>query len=400
MSLPLENLRVLDLTNVMAGPFCCYQLAMLGAEVIKVERPGSGDLARELGADSDLNRRHMGASFLAQNAGKKSVTLDMKSPKGQALFLRLVDTADAVVESFRPGVMARLGASPAALRARNPRLVVCSLSGFGQTGPYAKRPAYDQIIQGLSGIMSVTGDADSAPLRVGFPVADAVTGLTAAMSVSAALAGAARTGEGSIIDVSMLDSTMVTSAWVVSNYLITGQTPAPMGNENRTAAPSGTFRTKDGLLNIAANRQSHWESVAKVLGVPELIEDPRFKERESRKANRAELKTLLEEVLMGAPAQEWEERLNAAHVPTGRVLSVPDAIDHPQVRHRGLFREFATVPGLDRSVRVANGGFVFEGEDRADLAPPAQLGAHNGEIFAELGVSQAEIEALKEEGIL
>lgn len=400
MTLPLKGLRVLDLTNVMAGPFCCYQLALLGAEVVKVERPGTGDLARELGADAELNRQYMGASFLAQNAGKKSVTINLKSERGQALFHGLVETTDAVVESFRPGVMERLGASPAALRERNPGLVVCSLSGFGQDGPAKLRPAYDQIIQGLSGIMSVTGDTDSAPLRVGFPVSDAVAGLTAAMSVSAALAGAARTGEGSVIDVAMLDSTIVTAAWVVSNYLMTGETPMPMGNENRTAAPSGAFRTKDGLLNIAANRQAHWESVATVLGVPELIEDPRFNERESRKKNRKELKALLEEVLVQAPAQEWEDRLNAVGVPAGRVLSVPEAIEHPQVRHRELVRDFENVPGLGRGIRVANGGFIFDGEARADLDPPAQLGAHNDEIFGQLGLGPAEIAALKEEGII
>jgi crotonobetainyl-CoA:carnitine CoA-transferase CaiB-like acyl-CoA transferase len=254
MTLPLAGLRVLDLTNVMAGPFCCYQLALLGAEVIKVELPKTGDLARQLGADPGLSQNLMGASFLTQNAGKKSITLNLKDPRGRDLLKRLAGSADALVESFRPGVMIRLGVDAAVLRIEHPRLVYCALSGFGQTGPLSARPAYDQVIQGLSGLMSVTGDETSAPLRVGFPVSDAVAGLNAALAVCAALAHAARTGEGGTIDVSMLESSIAIAAWVVGNYMIAGEEPQPMGNENRTAAPSGVFRTQDGLLNIAANK--------------------------------------------------------------------------------------------------------------------------------------------------
>lgn len=400
MSLPLQGLRILDLTNVMAGPFCCYQLALLGAEVIKVEPPGSGDLARQLGADVELNRKMMGASFLAQNAGKKSVTLNLKSPRGQALFHELVKTADAVVESFRPGVMTRLGSNAETLRAINPRLVYCALSGFGQKGPLSSRPAYDQIIQGMSGIMSVTGDEKTGPLRAGFPVSDAIAGLNAAMSVSAALAGAARTGKGATIDVSMLESTIATAAWVVSNYLITGQIPKPMGNENRTASPSGTLRAADGLLNIAANKQEHWESVAKVLGVPELIEDPRFKDREDRKINREELKALLETVLVTRPAEEWERLFNEAGVPAGRVLNVSETVELEQLRQRDMFRTFDQVPGIDRPVTVSNGGFLIEEEGRGEIGPPPMLGQHNEDILTSLGVSAAEIAELKENKII
>src|SRR6266700_2558858 len=204
MSGLLTGARVLDLTNVLAGPFCCYQLAKLGADVIKVDVPGSGDLARQLGADPELNKRQMGASFLAQNAGKRSLTLNLKDPRGREAFLRLVASADAVVENFRPGVMARLGLGYEGLKAHKPDLVYCAISGFGQDGPLKDNPAYDQIIQGLSGAMSVTGDETSAPLRVGYPVADTIGGLTAAFAIAAALVRRARTSEGELIDVSML----------------------------------------------------------------------------------------------------------------------------------------------------------------------------------------------------
>lgn len=400
MTLPLAGLRVLDLTNVMAGPFCAYQLVLLGAEVIKVEKPETGDLARELGADAKLNRARMGASFLAQNAGKKSVTLNLKSTEGRALFHRLVAKADAVVESFRPGVMKRLGCEAATLRAVNPKLVYCAISGFGQTGPLSGRPAYDQIVQGLSGIMSVTGDETTAPLRAGFPVSDAIAGLNAAMAICAGLTGAARTGEGATLDVSMLDSSVATAAWVVSNYLITGQVPMPMGNENRTASPSGTFKTADGLLNISANKQQHWETVADVLGLSHLRDDPRFRERDTRKENRHMLNPLLEEVLRTKSAAEWERILNDRGVPAGRVLSVPDVVQLDQLQHRDFFRTFASVPGVDRPITVANGGIMFEDEGRGDIAPPARLGQHNAEVFGTLGLDAAALKQLEQEKVI
>ena len=262
------------------------------------------------------------------------------------------------------------------------------------------RPAYDQIIQGLSGIMSVTGAEDTAPLRAGFPVSDAIAGLNAALALAAALAGAARSGAGSTIDVSMLDSTIATAAWVVSNYLITGQEPKPMGNENWTASPSGTFRTADGLLNIAANKQAHWESVAKALELTPLLQDPRFMEREERKRNRDALKTLMEEVLTTRSAAEWEEVFSSCGVPAGRVLSIPEAIGQEQLRDRRLFRTFDEVPGVGRPVTVTDSGFLIEEEGRVELSPPARLGEHNAEILGELGVDAAGLVALREENAI
>src|SRR5512146_292703 len=316
--LPLQGVRVLDLTNVLAGPFCGYQLARMGAEVVKIENPDGGDLARRLGADPDMARQEMGLSFVAVNAGKQSVAVDLKDPRGKAIFLELVDGADVVVENFRPDVMKRLGLGYEVLAARNPRIVYCAISGFGQTGPWADRTAYDQIVQGLAGVMSITGDDRTAPLRVGLPLCDTVGGMTAAFAVAAALVEQRATGRGRFIDVSLLESTLATMGWVVSNYLNAGAIPRPMGNENFTAAPSGTFRTGDGLLNVSANEQRQFAALRELLGAPGLATDPRFAGREERTRHREALRALLEERLAARSAAEWEILLNQHGVPAGR----------------------------------------------------------------------------------
>ncbi|MGL5138209.1 MAG: CaiB/BaiF CoA transferase family protein [Beijerinckiaceae bacterium] len=396
----LEGIRVLDLTNVLAGPFCCYQLAQLGADVIKVEAPGGGDLARQLGADPELNKRHMGASFLAQNAGKRSVTLNLKHEKGRALFLRLVATADVVVENFRPGVMTRLKLGYDALKLAKPDIVYCAISGFGQDGLLKDNPAYDQIIQGMSGVMAVTGDAATAPLRAGYPVADTMGGITAAFAIAAALFRRARTGEGEMIDVSMLESSLAAMGWAVSNWLIAGVEAQPMGNENMTAAPSGTFVTGNGLLNIAANKQDQFETLCSLIGRPGLKDDIRFKGREDRKQNRFALKAEIEAALVSADAVHWSRVMNAAGVPAGEVLSVPAVLAHPQVQGRGMVRRFPDVPGVGRPVEVVRCGFRLASGDPGPASPPPSLGADTDTILAELGLSAAEIEAVRNEGAL
>ncbi|WP_299617871.1 CaiB/BaiF CoA-transferase family protein [Pelagibius sp.] len=397
----LDGVRVLDLTNVLAGPFCCHQLAHMGADVIKVEVPGSGDLARQLGADAELNAKHMGVSFLAQNAGKRSLTLNLKSAKGKAIFRRLVATADVVVENFRPGVMERLGLGFETLTKDRPDLIYCAISGFGQEGPLRNLPAYDQIIQGMCGVMSITGDAETAPYRVGYPIADTIGGMTAAFAVAAALARRGKAAkEPCLIDVSMLEATLATMGWVVSNLLIAGRAPQPLGNENFTASPSGAFRTGEGLLNIAANKQEQFEAVCRVLGRPELAADPRFAARQDRLARRTELKAILEEALAARSAADWQEDLNAAGVPAGRVLTVPEALDHPQVRDRGMIAAFEAVPGVERDIRLVRTGIKVNGAPPAVESPPPQLGEHSREILAELGLSDMEIDALAEEKAL
>lgn len=399
MTAPLSGYRVLDLTNVLTGPFCCHQLAHLGAEVIKVEVPETGDLARQLGADPGLNANFMGVSFLAQNSGKRSITINLKSDPGKAIFRRLAATADVLVENFRPGVMTRLGLGYENLKHDFPELIYCAISGFGQEGPLAKSPAYDQIVQGMSGVMSVTGSAEAAPTRVGYPVADTIGGMTAAFAVAAALAKP-RPGRGTFIDVSMLDSVLSTMGWVVSNYLIAGKTPVPMGNDNFTASPSGSFRTADAPINIAANKQQQFEAVCRVIGRPELIADPRFSVRQARLDNRAALTEALEQALSGQTAAHWVDVLNAEGVPAGPVLSVPEVLAHPQIEGRDMIGTFENVPGVDRPVRLARTGMRMDGESPATSTPPPELGADTDRILTELGFDADAIDTFRQSGAI
>lgn len=380
----LSGIRVLDLTNVLAGPYCAYQLALLGADVIKVEGPQGGDLARQLGGSPRLNQAGMGASFLAQNAGKRSVVLDLKKQADRERFLDLVASADALVENFRPGVMDRLGLGHEALKAVRPGLVYCAISGFGQTGPMRGNPAYDQIIQGLSGIMSITGTPETAPLRVGYPVADTLGGLVGAFAIASALVKQKISGEGAFLDVSMLECTLSALGWPVSNYLTAGVDPRPMGNENMTAAPSGAFRTGDGLLNIAANKQEQFVALCRLIGRVELASDARFAERETRKSNRAALKVEIEDALAGAPAAAWEEILNRGGVPAGRVLTIPQVLAEPQVLERQMTASFDDVAGMDTPLTVLRGGFMVDGAAPLPTKPPPVLGEHMDEVFASL----------------
>ncbi|MEV7045083.1 CoA transferase [Amycolatopsis sp. NPDC051061] len=376
---PLRGIRVLDLTNVLAGPYCSYQLMLFGAEVVKVELPGSGDLARNLGPDAVLNRAGIGTSFLAQNAGKKSIELNLKDGGQRALFEDLVRGADVVLENYRAGVLDRLGFGWKRLRALNSGLVYCAISGFGQSGPMSQAPAYDQIIQGLSGMMSVTGTPETAPLRVGFPVSDTVGGLMAALAISAALVGRDRSGEGCFLDLSMLEASISAMGWAVSNYVISGVAPVPMGRDNATAAPSGTFFAADGPLNIAANRQEQFTTLCTLVGRPDLITDARFADREDRKAHRADLDAELNQALGARPALEWERLLSDAGVPAARILTVPQAIESEQLTHRGFFTELPFPGQAERTLRASGNGVLLDGEPLRPSARPPLLGEHNDE---------------------
>jgi len=394
----MQDVRVLDLTNVLAGPFATLHLALLGAEVIKIERPGSGDLARKLGTLTELNDQNMGTSFLAQNANKKSLTLNTKDPEGKEIFLKLVQTADVLVENFRPGVMDRLGIGYDVLKGINPGLIYCAISGFGQTGPDAFKPAYDQIIQGLSGEMSVNGDERLNPLRTGFPVCDTVGGLNAAFAIMAALYHRERSGEGQFIDIAMLDSIMPLMGWVAANLLIAGKQPVPMGNDNFTAAPSGVFRTGDGFINIAANKQEQWEAVCDVLDLPDLKTDPRFEKRDVRKQNRKLLTPLLEIKLAQRTTDEWVELLNASDVPSGAILSLADALQQPQVKHRQTLKD-VPVEGIG-SIPLFNLTAKFEKTPGDITAPPPRLSAHTAEVLAGIGITASEVAALKAKRVI
>lgn len=399
----LAGVRVLDLTNVLAGPFAGYQLGLMGADVIKVEVPGTGDLARNLGGDPELSAAGLGISFLAQNAGKRSLTLNLKNPAGREIFERLVREADVLLENFRPGVLTRLGFPVETLHELNPGLVYCAVSGFGQTGPMRGRPAYDQIIQGLSGIMSVTGTPESAPTRTGFPIADTLGGYAAAFAISAALVKRSRTGIGSYLDVSMLETAVAAMGWVVSDYLIGGRVPRAMGNENATSAPSGTFRTADGALNIAANKQEQYVELCRVLDRPDLIADDRFATRESRKAHRVELKAELEKTLEQGSAGHWDNLLANTGVPVAPVLTVEEALSLEQLTERELLHEVpmpdGPIPnGRERSLRVLGSSVHVDGQAVGPASRPPRLGEHTTDILTELGYTDVEIEALAAKG--
>ncbi len=388
---PLKGIRILDLSNVLSGPYCCYQLALLGAEVIKVERPESGDLARQLGSDAERNSSNMGISFLAQNAGKKSITLDLKSTAGKEILKKLVTTADVLVENFRPGVMYRLSLGYSELKKYNSKLIYCAISGFGQTGPWIDSPAYDQIIQGVSGVMSITGDNNSAPLRVGYPLADTAGGMAAAFSITAALNSQDR---GTFIDISMTEAVISSMGWVVSNHLIGGVTPVPHGNENTTSAPSGTFRCADSPINIAANKDEQWMLLANHLNRPDLLANPDFSTREDRKRNRIALRGEIESVLVKRPAQDWVDELSAIGVPAGPVFSVPEILKQEQVKSRDLIASYNGECGDEISV-VASPALLDNVRPSAEFAP-ATLGQHNDEIYQSIGFTSTDLKQLKE----
>ena len=394
----LEGIRVLDLTNVLSGPFATLHLALLGAEVIKIEPPDSGDLARRLGNVPQLNDALMGTSYLAQNANKKSLTLNLKHPDAQQIFKKLVKTADVVVENFRPGVMDRFGLSYKALIEINPALIYCAISGFGQTGPEAMKPAYDQIIQGLSGTMAINGDERLNPLRCGFPVCDTVGGLNAAFAVMGALFHRERTGEGQFIDIALIDSIMPLMGWVVANLLIGNQQPALMGNDNFTAAPSGTFATKDGYINIAANKQEQWEALADAVGLSDLKSDPRFQRRDARKKNRQALTQLLEARLKERGTAEWVEALAARSIPAGAILGLEAALNQPQAVHRNTLKTIHA-EGIG-DLRLFNLSAKFDKTPGNLETPPPRLSQHTNQILSGLGYTEAQLQALRKAGTI
>jgi CoA:oxalate CoA-transferase len=396
----LDGVRVLDLTNVIAGPLASYQLASLGAEVIKVEVPGIGDLSRKMGADPELGKRQMGASFLAMNAGKKSITLNLKHARGKELFRKLAADADVVLENFRPGTMQRLGLGPDVLRAINRRLIYCAVSGFGQTGPLAQRASYDQIIQGFCGLMSLTGDADTAPMRAGLVVCDTTAAITAAFAIAAALFRRASTGEGEVIDVAMLDCALGSmTSWMLSNFLNAGHLPHPLGNHSHTSAPSGTFRTRDGVINLVNNEQKQFEATCDALELPELKADPRFRGRDERMRNQQALQSVLEARLAQATSADWEARLSEAGVPVGPVLTVPQIAEHEQLRERGVLHTIRAA-AIGRDIKVAGLGFHLGSRPVGIDVPPPMLGEHTEEVLRRVGCTDADIDSLRGEGAI
>jgi len=390
--LPLTGVRVLDVSQVMAGPFACMLLADMGADVIKVEPPGVGDQSR--GAMGFKLKGNDSMGFLNMNRNKRSIALNLKTDAGRKVLFKLAEQADILIENYRPGVMKRLGIDYERLSAVNPALVYASISGFGQTGPWADRPGFDLMAQAMSGIMSVTGYPGGPPVKAGVPVADIGCGLFAIYGVLAAYIGAKASGKGQHIDASLFDSALAFSIWDISQYWGTGEPPEPLGTANRMSAPYQAVKAADGYFVMGATSQKLWQQLCNLLGRPELIDDTRFATVSLRLANRPELITVLEQSFAARNCENWIDEMLAVGIPAGPILTYPQAFESEHGRNRQMRIE------IDHPVegKVPNIGFPvkFSGTPAQVRLPPPLLGEHTAAVLAELGFDagqQAELEA-------
>ncbi|HEY1544285.1 MAG TPA: CoA transferase [Xanthobacteraceae bacterium] len=379
MTRPFEGIRVIDVTHVLAGPFAAYQLAVLGADVIKVEHPDDPDQSRGSGTDKALNRAQMGTGFLTQASNKRSITLDLKSDGDRAKLEKLVATADVFVENYRPGALEALGLGYDALAAINPRLVYASFSAFGQTGPRREQTAYDHVIQATSGIMAMTGTEDVSPVMFGSPAIDYATGMTGAFALASALFQREKTGRGQRIDMAMLDVAMILMSSHITGYLRNGTHPKPKGNRHPHAT-NGAYETKSGLVMIGASNLRQQRRLWTVLERPDMIK----RTTDEREADHARETAVLAEIMLTRTADEWEKFLQARHVPAARVRTMGEALADPQAASRGVVHRHAGAPGIEGGFSVPVAAFMFaHGGPRID-SPPPRLGEHNDEVFAEL----------------
>jgi len=329
---PLDGLLVVDLSRVLAGPYCTMVLADLGARVVKVEVPGTGDDARQFGPFSNGKS----AYFMSLNRGKESIALDLKAPEDRTIFEALVKKADVLVENYRPGTMDKLGYGRDALRALNPRLIYAAVSGFGHTGPYSRRAAYDMVVQGMGGIMSVTGHPDSGPTRVGTSVGDITAGLFGLGGILAAVLNRQRTGEGMMVDVGMLDCQVAILENAIGRYLAEGEIPGPLGARHPSITPFEAFRTKDGYIIVAAGNQTLWSKLCETLGRPDLVTDPDFATNDLRTQNSDRLKNEIEQTLVTAPSVDWLATIGDAGVPCGPINNIAQVVDDAHVQARNM----------------------------------------------------------------
>ena len=391
----LEGVTVLDLTRMLAGPYGALLLADLGAEVIKVEDPVGGDPVRGMGPPFIQGES---AYFISINRNKKSLTLNLTTPRGREVFLRLVQKADVVLDNFRPGILERLGVAYSALRRINPRIVACSISGFGQDGPYRSLPAFDLILQAMGGAMSITGEPNRDPVRMGIPMGDLAGGLFGAMAVSAALFQRERTGEGRYIDLSLLDCQASLLTYVAQYFLVTGEVPGPVGSAHASAVPYQAFKTKDIHIVIAIFTERFWSQFCNVIGRPDLVEDPRFATNRERHAHRNDLVPILEGIFATRTGEEWLKDLRAEGIPSGPINTVDRVLSDPQVLHRGMVLE-VDHPVCGRLKVVGNPVKALPA-DGETLRPPPVLGQHTEEVLRRAGYSTEEINSLRGEKII
>jgi len=392
--LPLEGMRVLDLCQVMAGPFCCMLLGDMGADVIKVEPPGNGDQTR--GAMGFKLKGNDSLGFMNLNRNKRSIALDLKNQYGREAFYELVKTADVVVENYRPGVTARLGIDYETLSEIKPGLIYASISGFGQTGPWSDRPGFDLMAQAMTGIIAITGHPGQPPVRAGVPVADLGCGLFALYAVLSAYIGKQRTGVGQYIDSSLFESALALTIWDTAQYWGTGKRPEPIGTANRMSAPYQAVKAKDGYFVLGANNARLWERLCKVVGRPELVSDPRFATIPDRLARIPELIAEIEKQLATRSADEWVELMLAAGIPAAPILNLADALDSDHAKARQMVMELEHP--VEGSVRSLGFPVKFSGTPPVVRLPPPLLGEQSAEIMREIGIADDGVEALRRGG--
>ena len=394
MGLPLEGLKVLDLSHALAGPFCSTMLADYGAQVIKIEPPGSGDIARAWGTKLPGGETDY---FVGLHRNKKGIVLDLKNPEGKETFLRMVERCDVVLENFRAGTLERLGLDYETARKRNPGIVYCSISGFGQDGPYRDRPALDLILQAESGMISATGEVGGRGARAGVSIADLTAGMNAAFAIMVALREKDISGVGQAIDVSMLEGQLSLMGIMIGHYFSTGEVAEPMGTAYKALLPYQTFRTKTRDLALAVGSEKLWREFCPAIGCPELADDPRFKTNGDRNKNRPALIDKLQEVFLTASYEEWEARLVKAGIPIGAINNVSQVLEHPQVKARGSIVEMDH-PKAGK-VKVVGVPIRFSKTPGSVRTPSPSLGEHTEEVLKEvLGMDESQIEALRSSG--
>jgi crotonobetainyl-CoA:carnitine CoA-transferase CaiB-like acyl-CoA transferase len=397
---PFKGIRVIDLTHVLAGPFCTYQLAVLGADVVKIEAPDDPDMMRPEGSSRSLGEDGRGTTFLCQNGNKRSLAIDLKRTRGQEIVRKLAVEADVLVTNYRMGVLERFGLGWEALREANPRLIYATMTGFGHTGPKAGHPAYDNVIQAYSGLMAATGTPDEHPVMVGPPVLDYGTGAQAAFSIAAALFQRSRTGKGQRIDVAMLDAALMLMTTSVIETQVRGRTGAPKGNVNPTRAGYSCFRTADGLLMIGAFTGRQNARMWRVLGRADIAERVLNADTHALTARADEDLDLISQLLMTKPAAEWEALLNAGDVPAARVRRIDEAIASEQVASRRVLQEAEPLPETGAMLKTPVAAFSYAEGGPAVTRPAPRLGEHTAEVLTELGLSRKEVAALAEAGVV